>query len=119
MDDQRQSELFAALDALLTREKSALLDGDFEVLAEIGEEKARLLTALETLSPSDPAPLQALHEAAGRNQVLMESALSGIKDIANRMALLRRVRDSLQTYDAQGQKSDVYLAGPARLEKRA
>ncbi|WP_243611669.1 hypothetical protein [Shimia aestuarii] len=119
MPKQNHSALFASLDALLSAEKRALLEGDIGALAEIGAEKARLLDALEHLAPEDRAPLQALQVAAGRNQVLMESALAGIQDVAERMSLLRQVRDSLQTYDAKGQKSDVYLASPGRLEKRA
>ncbi len=119
MDKQIQSDLFASLETLLIEEKRALLAGSFENLAEIGEEKARLLDALDALDTDDPAALQALQNAASRNQVLLQSALAGIRDVADRMALLRRVRNSLQTYDAQGHKSEVYRTGAGKLEKRA
>lgn len=119
MDKPNHSTIFEALDALLQREKRALLEGAFDDLVEIGEEKTRLLDALETISPIERAPLETLQEAAGRNQSLLESALAGIRDVAERMTLLRQVRDSLQTYDAYGHKSDVYLATSGKLEKRA
>ncbi|MBR9841785.1 MAG: hypothetical protein GYB25_01375 [Rhodobacteraceae bacterium] len=119
MDKQDHTSIFEALDMLLQREKRALLEGAFEDLIEIGTEKTRLLEALEAISPAERAPLKALHEAAGRNQTLLESALAGIRDVAARMTLLRQVRDSLQTYDAHGQKNEVYLATPGKLEKRA
>ena len=119
MDKISPSSLFAALDSLLQHEKHALLHGNFADLADIHEEKARLLNALEMLSPEEQAPLQNLHQAVTRNQSLLENALSGIRDVAERMATLRHVQHTLQTYDAQGQKSDIYLANPRKLEKRA
>jgi flagellar biosynthesis/type III secretory pathway chaperone len=119
MDEQTRDDLFSSLEALLIEERRALLAGSFENLAAIGEEKARLLDALDALDPDDAEPLQALQNAISRNQVLLQSALSGIRDVAERMALLRRVRESLQTYDAQGHKSEVYRAGAGKLEKRA
>lgn len=119
MDKPDHTSIFEALDTLLQREKRALLEGAFEDLVPIGDEKTRLLKALETIAPEERAPLETLHEAVGRNQTLLESALAGIQDVADRMILLRQVRDTLQTYDAQGQKNQIYLSTPGKLEKRA
>ncbi|MCW8842990.1 MAG: flagellar biosynthesis protein FlgN [Rhodobacteraceae bacterium] len=119
MNDKPHAALFAALDKLLAREKHALLEGAFDKLLEIGAEKTRLLEALEALPPAERAPLKNLQAAAAQNQTLLESALAGIRDVSDRMALIRRLRTSLQTYDAQGKKNDVCLDSPSKLEKRA
>lgn len=119
MDRNQQTEIFEALDALLKREKRALLQGAFEDLADIGAAKTCLLEELEKLQPHERAPLEGLQEAVSNNQTLIENALAGIRDVAARMALLRQVRETLQTYDARGKKNEVYLPVSGKLEKRA
>ena len=113
------SSLFTSLDALLAWEKKALLTGDFDELPAICQQKSHLLETLEGLPPEDRAALDQLHQAAHRNQELLESALAGIREVARRMAQLRKVRDSLDTYDANGNKSSLHIAKTDKLAKRA
>ena len=119
MYKNNRTDLFASLDTLLEREKQALLTGVFDDLPEICREKTRLLEALEGLPPEERTSLDQLQRAANRNQELLGSALAGIRDVAKRMAQLRKVRDTLDTYDANGKKSSLHIAKTTTLAKRA
>ena len=113
------TDLFASLDTLLEREKQALLMGVFDNLPEICREKTRLLEVLEELPPEERTSLNQLQRAANRNQELLRSALAGIRDVAERVAQLRRVRDTLDTYDANGRMSSLHVTKTDKLAKRA
>ena len=105
-----------ALEDLLDRERSALLAGDIEGLARMGDEKERLLTAL---ADAPPRALDAIRDKADRNRVLLNSALDGIRAVSLRLAALREVRETLDTYDRGGNRQQIRGLARSRIERRA
>eukprot|EP00903_Cladosiphon_okamuranus_P020984 g19276.t1 len=89
-----ETEAVARLDDLLDRERLALIQGDLSVIATILEEKEALLERLPELDGPARGNLASLQGKALRNQALLDSALRGIRSVANRFATLRRNRKS-------------------------
>ena len=118
MDKTRNSEL-DDLDDLLDAERGALLKGDLEGLARMAENKERLFRALNQSEQNDLAALTVLDHKVKRNQLLLDSALEGIRTVARKMSALRRIRASLDTYDATGQKRIVDVDTTRSIERRA
>lgn len=83
--------LFEKLEILLDQEKQALANGALEDIKLILDQKSDLL----------------------------DSALRGVRQVADRMATLRRVRTTLETYNSNGEKSDLSITTTRKLEKRA
>ncbi len=112
-------DTFDALDDLLDREKAALLDGDLEMIARLYDRKLELIDTLSEMEREDIGRLQALNNKASRNQDLLDSALDGIRSVAQRLAQVRETRTSLQTYDSSGRKKSIEMKHSASVEKRA
>lgn len=89
------------LDDLLESEKVALLTGDIELLTSIMERKTELMQKLNHAPQNDFAILHAIDCKVRRNQLLMESAVKGIRSVARRMSALQRLRTRLDFYDAR------------------
>lgn len=113
------SDLFASLDDLLDRERAALVAGDLKHLAELLTEKELLLERIADVGEPGRARLETLQGKAIRNQALLDSALRGIRNVANRFATLRRIRKTLETYDEFGQKSVLPAVPDSKVERRA
>ncbi len=105
-----------AFDDLLDRERAALLAGDFDTLSRLIDEKEHLLG---TLSDASPDGLDSLQTKAARNQELLNSALDGIRAVANRLEALREVRGTLNTYDRSGKRQSIEGLARPRIERRA
>ncbi|MBU2981212.1 flagellar protein FlgN [Lentibacter algarum] len=112
-------KVISELDRLLEKERAALFDGELEKLAGLVERKKELIDALNSFGMTDTDELLTLQGKAARNQALLDSALRGIKSVSKRLAALQKVRKSLQTYDANGQKKTIESTQPGKLEKRA
>jgi len=108
-----------ALDDLLDAERRALLQGKLDDVARLHTQKGSLIDTLNRQTFSDPDILGSLHQKVGRNQVLLDSALDGVRSVARRLAAIRRVRQSLDTYDSRGQKRGVDIQSAGTVEKRA
>ncbi|WP_371224985.1 flagellar protein FlgN [Roseovarius sp. 2305UL8-3] len=119
MTDTTPQELIDDLDSLLDQERLALLSGDLEQVAQIALQKESLIDALNAVAPTSQEQLKDLQAKVARNQVLLDGALQGIRKVATRLAALRRIRRSLETYDAQGQKHTIQGEVEHRMEKRA
>lgn len=119
MTAEPTTRTIAALDALLERERTALLDGDLELLVSQLEEKNALIDALNAAPDPADVALTGLREKVLRNQALLDSALEGIRKVAARMSALHRVRRSLDTYDETGRKTTIESATEHQMEKRA
>lgn len=117
--DNNGTELIDALDALLERERNALLNGDLTEIPEIVAEKERLIDALAEAGTAQAEQLAPVQMRATQNQLLLQSAMEGIRSVADRMAELRKVRGGLQTYDRSGQRQQFAASHTPRLEKRA
>ena len=112
-------ETIEALDDLLEAEREALLGGNIESIGQLYERKSELVEKLRVLDLKDRDEVSRLNEKISRNHALLGSALSGIRAVAQRLADVRQVRESLDTYDAHGKKSSVRTQSERSLEKRA
>lgn len=119
MQNQQSSDLFDALDDLLEQERTALLAGDLEKIARLFEVKESLIEELSELEQFESQSLNALQGKVKRNQELLDSALEGIRAVAGRLAALRRVRSTLDTYDSRGAKQSIEMDKDGSVEKRA
>jgi len=119
MTNESASEIVTALDTLLEAERTALLDGTLDRMPALLEEKARLIDALKALNPDDGEMLDDLKTKIVRNQALLDGALQGIRQVAGRLAALRRLRHSFDTYDQSGHRQTIDGEVARRVEKRA
>lgn len=108
-----------ALHDLLECERAALLKGDLDLLVRQLEEKKRLIDSLNNAEQADGGELRDLQDKVLRNQALLDSALEGIRSVANRMSALHRIRRSLDTYDETGRKTTIEGLRDRTMEKRA
>lgn len=106
------------LEQLLTAERAALLDGDFDRIGLLIEEKQKLVDELKG-KPEMLATLVPLRAGLRRNQELFDQALAGIRNVAARLGDLNRARKSINTYDAQGRKHSIEPTQTRKLERRA
>lgn len=108
-----------ALEELLDAERAALLQGDLVALTEMFGEKEVLIEALQARTQSDLPVLKQIDTKLRRNQLLLNGALEGIRDVANRMATLRKMRSGLETYSSDGTKRHIEVAVDHAVERRA
>jgi hypothetical protein len=118
-DSSLIAALLADLDDMLERERAALLAGDLEGLSRVLREKERLIDAVNKGLPGDSESLGVLKTKASRNQALLGKAEEGIRVVADRVSALRRVRETLETYDQSGRKTTLESLHKGRVEKRA
>lgn len=116
MTDRTRDVVHEALEKLLDRERNALLAGDLETIAGLAEEKERLIGQL---SGSAVPGLEGLRNKAARNQALLNSALEGIRAVADRLEAVRQLRGTLDTYDSNGRRHSIDGLRQPRVEKRA
>ncbi|WP_432690224.1 flagellar biosynthesis protein FlgN [Pseudooceanicola sp. C21-150M6] len=107
------------LDALLDRERLALLEGDFSGISDLVSDKEHLLEELGRLQRPDRKILNILQEKAKRNHLLLENAMQGIRSVADRFEAMRNIREALETYDGSGRKTLLPAPAESRVEKRA
>ena len=120
MTDKAIGKVFANLDALLEEERAALLRGDLDELEDMHARKSALLDQLHALDAArDADALHDLQAKLTRNHALLDSAMLGIRAVARRLAAVRRVRETLDTYDEDGNKSSVDISIARAVEKRA
>jgi len=119
MTDTTAQALIEKLDALLETERMALLAGDLETIGQLLEKKEHLIDRLNTIQPQNQPALEGLHSKVTRNQALLDGALQGIRKVAARMAAMRRIRRSLETYDESGQHQTIEGEVLHKVEKRA
>ncbi|TKZ15461.1 hypothetical protein FAP39_17140 [Shimia litoralis] len=108
-----------SLNALLEDERQALLKGDLNALPFLLERKEAILDTLNSETPSDPDRIKILGKKLRHNQVLLEGAMRGIRMVSERLEALKQLKQSLHTYDQQGQKSEVLVSVIHQVEKRA
>jgi len=117
-EDDAQS-LIDALDDLLDAEREALLQGKLDEVSRLHSRKERLIDDLSRYEFRDRDGIGDLRAKVERNQALLDSALEGVRSVARRLAAIRRVRSSLDTYDSLGHKLNVDVQSTGSLEKRA
>ncbi|WP_299378271.1 flagellar biosynthesis protein FlgN [uncultured Tateyamaria sp.] len=119
MKDDAIAHIVDALDDLLDAERAALLQGNLDDVSRLHARKERLIDALNREDALDAQSFLPLQNKVARNQDLLNSALEGVRSVARRLAAIRRVRKSLETYDAQGKKTQVDIRTERSVEKRA
>ncbi len=119
MAHQAAQDLIDELDTLLDRERQALIDGDLELLGRMLAHKQGLFERINAMDTLDRERLTHVHDKVTRNQELLNSAMEGIRAVANRMADLRRVRHGLETYDQAGRRTRFETQSLSSVEKRA
>lgn len=119
MTDKACQDTIDALDDLLDQEREALLTGDLDRVGRLVEQKENLIDQLAQFEHTQLDALMQLDEKFKRNQVLLDSALDGIRRVARRLSALRRVRNALDTYDAQGERQTIDISATSSFEKRA
>ena len=110
---------FSQLDSLLEQERAFLLEGDLEGLGGLLPLKEKLVDLLLSDASTHRDQITPLEGKLHRNQLLLDGALDGISAVAARLAALRQVRNTLDTYDARGNKKRVEMIASENLEKRA
>ena len=118
MTHETYQDITDALNKLLETERQHLLSGNLEALAGLLEEKEELIDTMNALEPI-PDTLSGIQVKVVRNQALLSSAMEGIRAVAERVASLRRVRKSLETYDQSGRKQTYETRTKSSVEKRA
>ena len=117
MTDDPQHGVISKLDEVVELEREALLSGDLPALADLLARKEALI---DTLDKAGSGPgLEALREKAARNQVMLDGALEGIRNVAARMAAFQKIKHTLETYDENGCKRIIEGAVARQVEKRA
>ena len=119
MTDNTAQDMMDALDDLLDQERRALIGGNLDKIARLLARKEDLIDGLNEIDGLSQVELGDLHGKVTRNQALLNSAMEGIRAVATRMANLRRVRKSLDTYDQAGNKHCIVTAATSTVEKRA
>ena len=119
MKHETSQDMINRLDVLLEQERESLLNGNLAAVGESIEEKEALIATIATVPSSPRHELQNLSEKIARNQALFDGALQGIKKVAARVAAVRKARESMATYDQNGQKRTIPGKVARRLEKRA
>ena len=111
--------LIEAVENVLDRERLALIRGDLDRLQRLLPEKTSLIERLNEQDQIEQLALQHVQDKLQRNQVLLNSAMEGIRAVAERMSALRQIRQGLDIYDPQGRKHRFTAYGPHTVEKRA
>ncbi|MGR3312627.1 flagellar export chaperone FlgN [Roseovarius indicus] len=119
MEPETAKEILQALDDLLEHERSALLTGDLDQMAVLLDRKTVLIDALNAVEPEHQPDLDEIRGKVRRNQTLLDGALQGIRQVAGRMAALRQLRHSFDTYDESGRRHTIEGAVTRQVEKRA
>lgn len=113
------STAIEALDALLEKERDLLLKGQIDTIEDILSSKEALIDTLVQMDREDIRELQGLQDKLSRNQLLLDGALHGIRRTAARLAALRKVRRTLETYNESGHKQTIEGRVARKLERRA
>lgn len=119
MSDTSAQALIDELDRLLDFEREAVLNGNLQEMQDLVRRKESLIDALSDLDAPKAAPISEIQDKLARNQMLLDGALQGIRRASARLAAVRKVRRSLETYGEDGQKKTIDAQISRQLEKRA
>ena len=111
--------LVDSLERILEREHATLLKGNISEMTELTMRKEQLLEKLNKSRLESKNLLVPLQNKIQRNQDLLESALEGIRSVADRIAEMREIRGKINTYDQSGARLSISVALESKIEKRA
>ncbi|WP_420861721.1 hypothetical protein [Algirhabdus cladophorae] len=107
-----------ALEAILTTEQRALLQGDVTELVELEPEKLMLLEALNDSDLQESDTIEKLRMIALRNQELMESVHAGVRAAKDRFDALVLAQKPMSAYGPSGKMSPLNVLPTPSVEKR-
>ena len=110
-------QLVQKLAKVLEEERNLLLQGQLDKLPEFLEQKRNLVEQLG--DRIEAAELGPIADQIRRNHTLLNSAMEGIRRVSTRLDSLKKLRQSLETYDHTGQKTSISIAETGQVEKRA
>ena len=119
MDNEIHKDVIARIEHILETEKSALIEGKLDQIGPLTEQKQALFERLTSLDHPESSALEGIQAKAERNQELLNGALRGIRKVAKRLATLRAIRKSLETYDETGRKCTITGVAEHKVERRA
>ncbi len=119
MTEPTSQDLIDTLDGILEQERTALVHGQLDQLESLLEQKDDVISQLTTIDALEQDALETIQTKVSRNQVLLDSAMEGIRAVASRMQELKRVRRGLDIYDKSGRKTSHPNGYSMKLEKRA
>lgn len=111
--------LMQEIETLLEQERTALIEGRLDDLVSLIARKEELANVLADAPLGGSEALQHLQGKAARNQAMLDSALRGIKSVSMRLSTIRKVRESLESYDENGRRITIETPRAGSLEKRA
>ncbi|MEJ6768645.1 MAG: flagellar biosynthesis protein FlgN [Paracoccaceae bacterium] len=104
---------------MLVAERALLITGDFKALERLEADKEKVIAAIRPMSERDLQELSHLRGLAEHNQQLFKQALKGIQDVADRLESIRKIGETIDTYDQTGRRISVETQQSKALEKRA
>lgn len=93
-----------AMEDLLDREREAILEGRFDLLNRLIEQKTRLISAFNP-KDVDEKTLVRLRDQGQRNARLLDAMREGIEAVQNRLASFQGSGAALETYEANGRRN--------------
>ncbi|WP_299281320.1 flagellar biosynthesis protein FlgN [uncultured Tateyamaria sp.] len=119
MKDDQAHATIDSLNDLLDTERAALLEGNLDDISRLHSRKESLINDLNAPDFPGGPHIGTLQDKLRRNQLLLDAALDGVRSVTRRLASIRQVRQSLDTYDSLGKKRTVTVADGGTLEKRS
>lgn len=97
-----------AMEDLLDREREAILEGRFDLLGRLIDQKDR---QIKSLNPKDldEKSLMRLRAQSERNARLLDAMRDGIQSVQKRLASFQGTGAALETYEANGRRN-TFLA---------
>ena len=119
MRDLPHSKVIQQVEDVLVAERALLITGDFKALERLEADKEKVIAAIRPMSERDLQELSHLRGLAEHNQQLFKQALKGIQDVADRLESIRKIGETIDTYDQTGRRISVETQQSKALEKRA
>ncbi len=119
MIPENMDSLVDSLERILEREHASLLKGNIGEMTALTMRKEQILEKLNKAQLKSRNLHVPLQNKIQRNQALLESALEGIRSVADRIAEMREIRGKINTYDQSGARQSISVALESKIEKRA
>jgi hypothetical protein len=112
-------DVISLMDDLLDKERLVLLNGDLDQATRLLHDKEALFERFTRLPGKEFTDVERLRVKAERNQQLLLRAIEGIRAVNDRIQMLQRTRETLETYDKTCRKTTVLGTVSGTLERRA
>ncbi len=111
--------LLERLTEVVAQERRAILAGQLQDMEDLVERKSDLVARIADRNDVDRDAFEILHAQFSRNQQLLESAMSGVRGVADRMKALRSAQETLTVYDGKGRAQRFPTGETPKLMRRA